>query len=154
MARGGCMTRHTTQVSGFGYSHHTGRARAIASAVAEAYPDKYETWYYFDSLHFRPEFLGSIKAEIEASGARGTADHRSSPFCWLEHTTGDGDKKTKVYTALGGRDRLAEWAMDTFDESENKNNSIWTHAKTEPPHTWKEINFDNSTPGTAKNIEQ
>eukprot|EP00536_Pseudo-nitzschia_multiseries_P008499 jgi/Psemu1/305749/fgenesh1_kg.216_\ len=132
-------------VSGFGISHHTGRARAIATAIAEAYPDKYETWYYFDSLGFRPDFLESIQAEIKDSGAE-APEHKTSPFCWLEESSGS----TKTYTAVGGRDRLAEWAMKTFDESDVKHETIWTLSKTEPTHTWKEIKFDSSTPGTAK----
>mmetsp|Transcript_17678 Transcript_17678/g.38623 ORF Transcript_17678/g.38623 Transcript_17678/m.38623 type:complete len:167 (-) Transcript_17678:167-667(-) len=137
-------------VSGFGFSHHTGRAQKIACAIAEASPDKYETWFYFDSLGFRPDFLDAIKTEIKESGADDLDAHSSSPFCWLEESVTEGDKTTKKYTALGGRDRLAEWAMTTFDEKDMKHETIWTHSKTEPPHTWKEIRFDSSTPGTAK----
>mmetsp|Transcript_28104 Transcript_28104/g.76250 ORF Transcript_28104/g.76250 Transcript_28104/m.76250 type:complete len:165 (-) Transcript_28104:274-768(-) len=137
-------------VSGFGISHHTGRARAIATAIAEAYPDKYETWYYFDSLGYRPEFLESVQAEIKDSGAE-VFDHTSSPFCWFEESSEGADKKT--YTAVGGRDRLAEWATKTFAEGDAKHETIRTLSATEPSRAWSEIKFDSTTPGTAKTGE-
>mmetsp|Transcript_8830 Transcript_8830/g.18459 ORF Transcript_8830/g.18459 Transcript_8830/m.18459 type:complete len:171 (+) Transcript_8830:93-605(+) len=141
-------------VSGFGISHHTGRARAIASAIAEVYPDQYETYYYFDTLHFRPAFLDSIKAEIvESGGSDKSADHSSSPFCWLEETKTEGTESKKQMTPLGGRDRLAEWAMAKFDESDTKHTKILDLCREEPAHSWKEINFDSKTPGTAKTTE-
>ena len=35
-------------IAGFAASHHTGRSRALADAIAEAHPETYETWFYFD----------------------------------------------------------------------------------------------------------
>ena len=36
-------------VAGFTLSHHTGRARDLADAVVQAFPDRFESWFYFDS---------------------------------------------------------------------------------------------------------
>jgi len=162
-------------VSGFGISHHTGRARAIASAIAEQYPEKYETWYYFDTRGFRPSFLDSIKGELSESGSSSSCDstgststddfskevktiltaHSSSPFCWLEQTTTDTTttKEQKAYTPLGGRDALCEWTMTNFADGEDektKNAAILSLCHSEPTRSWKEIKFDATTPGTAK----
>jgi len=38
------------------------------------------------------------------------SSHKSSPFCWLEHSDGTLDAK-------GGRDNLCEWASVTFPEN-------------------------------------
>ena len=147
-------------VSGFGISHHTGRARAIAAAIADAYPEQYETYYYFDTRGYRPDFLDSIKREIEESMV-GTiddtrkailADHKSSPFCWLEETADKDEKEKKKMIPLGGRDRLCDWAIATFDENDSKNEPILSLCKTEPKRTWSEIKFDATTPGTTKTI--
>jgi len=157
-------------VSGFGISHHTGRARAIASAIAEQYPEKYETWYYFDTRGFRPSFLESIKGEMSESGSDSTGststddfseelktiltEHSSSPFCWLEQTADNKNKKEqKAYTPVGGRDSLCEWAVKTFADGEDekkKNEAILALCHSEPTRAWKEIKFDATTPGTAK----
>jgi len=135
------------QVSGFGFSHHTGRAREIAAAIAEAYPDEYETWFYFDSRGFRPTFLEAIQSEIKESGAT-VPDHKTSPFVWLE-TSGASSKKE--YTAIGGRDRLCEWTQAKFDASDSKNATFLPLCEGEPSHfSRKTVFFDNATPGTAK----
>ena len=81
------------------------------------------------------------------------AEHKTSPFCWLEEKAvsgggGDDEETKKTMTSLGGRDRLAEWAMAKFDETDEKNEGIHSLCKTEP--TWKELKFDATTPGTAK----
>jgi len=134
-------------IAGFGLSHHTGRARVIADAIAKAYPEDYETWYYFDTRGFRPEFLATVKADIKDSGASVPEDHNASPFCWLE-TTGAASKKEM--TALGGRDRLCDWVKTKFDASDSKNAEFLPLCEGEPPKSWKVVHFDNKTPGTAK----
>jgi len=130
-------------ISGFGISHHTGRARSIAATVAAIYPESYETWYYFDTRGFRPAFLDVIMSELSEEERAKVANHKTSPFCWLEKS--DGTK-----TALGGRDRLCDWATTTFDEKDEKNQPILDLCREEPKRSWKEVNFDSKTPGTAK----
>mmetsp|Transcript_8172 Transcript_8172/g.20248 ORF Transcript_8172/g.20248 Transcript_8172/m.20248 type:complete len:165 (-) Transcript_8172:264-758(-) len=132
-------------IAGFGFSHHTGRARAIATAIVEGYPDEYETWFYFDSRGYRPEFLDAIKKEIKESGASIPEDHKSSPFCWLEI---GGSKKEMI--AIGGRDKLCEWTQAKFDASDDKNAKILPLCEEEPPHSRKEIFFDNMPTGTIQ----
>jgi hypothetical protein len=135
------------QVAGFGISNHTGRARVIADAIAKAYPEDYETWFYFDTRGFRPEFLNTVKEEIKESGASVPEDHKSSPFCWLE-TAGAASKKEM--TAIGGRDMLCEWVQAKFDASDSKNAGFLPLCEGEPPISWKVLVFDSKTPGTAK----
>mmetsp|Transcript_921 Transcript_921/g.2064 ORF Transcript_921/g.2064 Transcript_921/m.2064 type:complete len:155 (-) Transcript_921:22-486(-) len=131
-------------VAGFGISHHTGRARRIADGIASVHPEKYETWYYFDTFGFRPEFLDSVKAELSEEQRKKFADHKSSPFCWLERS--DGTKN-----ALGGRDRLCDWVRETFKDDE-RDESFLSLTREEPTRQWKEVKFDNKTPGTAKTV--
>ncbi len=128
-------------------SHHTGRARAIAAKIAEAYPDEYETWFYFHTKGFKETFLESIKSEIKKSGGTYPEDHTTSPFVWLESAAGS---TKKVMTGLGGRDKLVEWAQANFDASDTKNTKFLSLCEEEPPHSLKEIIFDTRTPGTAK----
>jgi hypothetical protein len=73
-------------------------------------------------------------------------DVNSSPFCWFEEKT-DGKKKM---TPIGGRDCLCDWANKTFDENDTKNEAILSLCKSEPDRSWKELKFDNTTPGTTK----
>ena len=127
-------------------SHHTGRAREISSLIAEAHPNDYETWYYFNTRVFKTQFLDAIKAEIKESGGSLPEDHSTSPFVWLETSS---DPTKKEMTGLGGRDKLCEWAQAKFDAQDRKNSKFLSLCEAEPPKTMKTVFFDNATPGTA-----
>mmetsp|Transcript_10945 Transcript_10945/g.16839 ORF Transcript_10945/g.16839 Transcript_10945/m.16839 type:complete len:159 (-) Transcript_10945:208-684(-) len=131
-------------VAGFGVSHHTGRARKIADTIAKVYPDKYETWYFFSTIGFRPDFLNSVKESLSQEDQKKLESHKTSPFCWLELS--DGTK-----TGIGGRDRLCEWVQANFDVSDEKNEPFVSLTKNEPTVT--EVFFDAIKPGTAKTSE-
>jgi hypothetical protein len=94
-------------VSGFKVSHHTGRARKIAALIASKYPDKYETWFYFDSSDcwrfFLKETFDTITFPEHLKG------HSTSPFVWFE-------RENDVIEPIGGRSNLAEWALKQFQE--------------------------------------
>lgn len=107
-------------VAGFGISHHTNRAGKLARAIQAALPDKYETWFYFDTKGYRPAFLTQIKSELPEEQQKAFAAHRTSPFCWLETTAnGEDGKAVRRLDAKGGRDRLSEWAMKTFPDEKS-----------------------------------
>merc|ERR1740117_2702110 len=91
-------------VAGFGLSHHTGRARAIAEEVVKTQPCLFESWFYFNSSGFRGEggLLPLVKSELPTAQRGKFKAHKSSPFCWLEHP--DGSRE-----AIGGRDDLCDW---------------------------------------------
>ena len=55
------------------------------------------------------DFLTALKAELSVEDQSKFKQHRSSPFCWLEHS--DGTK-----TGLGGRDNLTERALAKFPD--------------------------------------
>jgi hypothetical protein len=129
-------------VAGFGISHHTGRAREIADKIVQTYPDKYESWYYFDTTGFRPEFLDSIKEELSHEQQLEFAKHNTSPFCWIETSDAGGAKPI----AIGGRDDLCDWAVAKFEHN-HKNEAFLKRCK--KPGFIKDMLFDNSTPGTA-----
>lgn len=123
-------------VAGFGISHHTSRAKKIATLIQSTYPDKYETWFYFDSRGFRPDFLAQIKSELNTEQQEKFAAHKTSPFCWLEFEDGTKDAK-------GGRDFFSEWALKEFPNDE----AIMNLAGTGPSIT--EVLVD-SKPGTVQ----
>mmetsp|Transcript_56 Transcript_56/g.70 ORF Transcript_56/g.70 Transcript_56/m.70 type:complete len:155 (+) Transcript_56:18-482(+) len=130
-------------VSGFGLSPHTGRARKIAEMIVSTYPDKYETWFYFDSFgHY--DFLAKVKAELSEEQQQKFASHTSSPFCWLEMP--DGSKN-----AIGGRDRLVDWANENFKDQE-KDAPFLDLCKQDPPFHLSETLYprQSKTPATAK----
>jgi len=136
-------------VAGFGISHHTGRAQKIAAMIANKNSDKYETWFYFSTLGYRSFLKDDILPKIpdDQKSKPGTTDkgktigeHTSSPFVWLETSTGEGGTAAN-YTAIGGRDKFVAWVDETFpNDAELKELT-----KDEPGH--KEVFFDNATPG-------
>lgn len=128
-------------------SHHTGRARAIAAAIAEAYPDEYETWFYFHTKGFKTQFLESIKKEIWESDGSFPEDHITSPFVWLE--TQNAETSKKEMTGLGGRDKLCEWTMANFDKDDSKNAALLSLCAEEPRRSLMERIFDTTSPGTC-----
>ncbi len=130
-------------VAGFGISHHTGRARKIVDTIVSIYPETYESWYYFDTFQYRSAFLPKLKAELSEEQQEKFASHKSSPFCWIE-------RENEKPFALGGRDRLCDWAIANFPKEDEKNSPILELCREEPGRTWKEVCFDSSTPGTAK----
>lgn len=112
-------------VTGFSTSHNVGRAANLAAAIASAYPEKYETWYYFSNFGYR-KMLDSLKEEIpvEQRKNRGNLDnektigeHKSAPFVWLERSEEGVDEKEIV--AIGGRDMFAQWAGNLFTDNES-----------------------------------
>jgi hypothetical protein len=93
-------------VAGFTLSHHTGRARKVVDEIVKAHPAQYESWYHFDTKGYRP-FLQQLKLEFSPEQQEKFAEHKTSPFVWLEKSDGSKDAK-------GGRDRLCEWAIVEF----------------------------------------
>jgi hypothetical protein len=144
-------------VAGYGISHNVGRAQRLASTIAKAYPQKYQTWFYFSTFGFS-QFLNIIKAEIPEDQkshpstkdkGKTMAEHASAPFVWLETaatttttTTAGTDQNKTIITAKGGGDMFREWARKEFPE----NADIQELAKAETP-TMSESFFDNATPG-------
>jgi hypothetical protein len=126
-------------VSGFGLSHNSGSARKVADSIAKMYPDKYETWYHFDTSTFQGIFLPSIKTELSQEDQTKFAAHKSSPFCWTE--TADEKK------AIGGRDDLCEWALANF---KNEQDEVFLKRCRTGPSLFSDLIFDNKSPGTAK----
>ena len=87
-------------IAGFAASHHTGRSRALADAIAEAHPETYETWFYFDGnggfrgpkphkqvlLRTSPTFHVVVGASLRRTGAMPTCDPAQ---CRRWHPAGD-----------------------------------------------------------------
>mmetsp|Transcript_6446 Transcript_6446/g.9771 ORF Transcript_6446/g.9771 Transcript_6446/m.9771 type:complete len:179 (-) Transcript_6446:169-705(-) len=142
-------------VSGFGISHNSAGAKNLADAIVSAHPDKYESWYYFNSFGYK-KFLRVILNELPDSekGKESTMDkgttvgqHHSSPFVWLEsggQTNADSKAvEGKTYEAQGGRDKFCLWAQKEFPGEE----SIQALASTDSP-SLSILFFDSSSPGT------
>mmetsp|Transcript_25675 Transcript_25675/g.37817 ORF Transcript_25675/g.37817 Transcript_25675/m.37817 type:complete len:200 (-) Transcript_25675:145-744(-) len=127
-------------VSGWPMSHHTSRAAKIARKIVSTYPEKYESWFYFDLKGFRPGFLASIKSELSDEQQKDFESHKTSPFCWIE------TYNSKPF-AIGGRDKLCEWAIETFKD-EKKDDGILSLCKSEPSLLSEA--FVDKTPGTAQ----
>merc|ERR1712146_788282 len=88
------------------------------------YPDKYETWHYFDNSGYKGflekqplEFSEDERAKPSCNDvafvkpATTVAEHYSTPFIWLESSDSEGKR---VLTAIGGRDKFDEWARKEF----------------------------------------
>lgn len=145
-------------VAGFSISHNVGRAQKLAAAIADAHPDKYETWFYFSNSGFK-DFLNDFLQRRLPEDQKGypsvlnsdktLAEHTSAPFCWLERggtaVAGEDDKvEGKTCEVKGGRDMLCEWAGKEFPEDE----SIQALSSVESPPIMDIFwGFDNKTPG-------
>ena len=103
----------------------------MAETIAKTYPEKYETYFYFCSTGYRGEqsFLTSIKPQLTPEQQEQFKDHKTSPFCFLEPHEG-------ALNALGGRDRLCEWALTVFTDKE-KDKEIIRLCST-PPSLFRE----------------
>merc|ERR1719231_1981212 len=73
-------------------------------------PTKYESFIYIDTRPKYQAFLVELKAQFSADEQTKFAEHKTSPFCWLEMS--DGTK-----TALGGGDDFRAWSADQLPES-------------------------------------
>jgi hypothetical protein len=97
-------------VSGFTVSHHTGRARSIAALIAQKYPDKYESWFYFTTGQAYYTFLKNTFDSVPFPDH--LKGHSSSPFVWLEKGA------QNEIQPLGGRDYFADWAKQNFADDQ------------------------------------
>lgn len=115
-------------IAGFKISHHTGKAHKMAAMIAEKFPDRFESWYYwawsgqyndflketFDPVPFPPHLKG----------------HGSSPFVWLEHSDGSG--VTNTITPIGGREHFVEWIKKEFTGHTQEETAIVEFAAVAP----------------------
>eukprot|EP00759_Apiculatamorpha_spiralis_P035030 PhF_6_TR36049/c0_g1_i2/m.52297 len=94
-------------IAGYKVSTHTGRARSIASLIAQRYPGEYETWFYFtwpSKFHaFTQTEFANVTFPPHLKG------HGTAPFVWLEKSgSGEG------ILPLGGREHFIQWVVNTF----------------------------------------
>lgn len=128
-------------ITGFSLSPNSGKAAEVTRAIVAEYPEKYESWFYFD-MQFRGDgtgqngFLGDVKKELSSEQQEKFAKHKTSPFCWLEHPDGTKDAK-------GGCDFFSEWALAEFSGNEK------IKAVAAPPPSISQTTFSKE-PGTAK----
>lgn len=92
-------------VAGYTHSGPTAKAHYLADLIAQRYPSKYETWYYFDSFAFHSFSVPRFRDVTFPQHLKG---HSTSPFVWFE--TG----KNNTEEAIGGSDHFSEWAIKTF----------------------------------------
>jgi hypothetical protein len=89
-------------VAGYTHSPPTAKARFLATLIAEEFPGKFETWFYYDGAfsNFTTKRFANVDFPAHLKG------HSTSPFVWLE--TGSDN----VIQPLGGADFLSTWALD------------------------------------------
>ena len=66
-------------VAGFTTCPETGHAHYLANTLAKSFPDKYETWYYFDNYEYYPFVKEKFKQVEFPEELKG---HNTSPFVW------------------------------------------------------------------------
>ena len=134
-------------VAGFGVSHNVAQAQRLASAIAEAFPDEYETWFYFSSFGYGaylkefqekdlPDEFKSKPCSKDAN-PKTFGTQTAAPLIFFETAGGKIEPK-------GGRDLFCEWAGQ--QEKFKDKPEIMEHASVEAPSHLK-IFFDNKTPG-------
>jgi len=113
-------------VAGYSFSPPTGHAHELAARLADAHPDKFETWYYFSMFEYWPfamERFAEVEFPPELKG------HSTSPMVWFEKgenfdvTPIGGDKEFTTWVARQEEMMLnndISWCATTRP-------SIWTH---------------------------
>ena len=97
-------------VAGFTHSSPTAKAHYLVDMIAKRYPDKYESWYYFDQYTFFQFTKWKFDAVPFPQHLKG---HETSPFCWLE------DSKGKI-TPLGGSEHISEWTIGNIEDADSR----------------------------------
>jgi hypothetical protein len=92
-------------VTGMTHSGPTAKAHYLADKIAKRFPDKYETWYYFDMYTFYKYIVPRFANAVFPAHLKG---HSTSPFVWFE--TGKDNKEQYI----GGAAELSKWAIETF----------------------------------------
>jgi hypothetical protein len=89
-------------VAGYTHSVPTAKARYLATLIAEEFPGKFETWFYFDTGYhnFTTKRFANVDFPAHLKG------RDSSPFVWLE--TGSDN----VVEPLGDAALMSKWALD------------------------------------------
>jgi len=91
-------------VTGYSSSPPTAHAHLLADLIARKHPERYETWYYFDTFacfKFMQARFDAVPFPPELKG------HATSPFCWIETSPNE-------VVPIGGNDRFSEWAKANF----------------------------------------
>jgi len=97
-------------VAGYGVSPNYARARDVAHKLAKENPELYETWYYGPSRERYFKWLAEFLKELPDDSPY--KSHKTAPICWLE-------KADEPVEVKGGRDRLCEWTVETYPDSES-----------------------------------
>ena len=103
-------------IAGYSMSPFTGSARVLASEVARAFPDRFESWFYWTGnghlFEWAGQFFDKVEFPPELKG------HASSPLIWLETAPQPGEESNpKIFVApnrvqfIGGMTQLAAWVQ-------------------------------------------
>ena len=99
-------------VMGFSLSHHTNRAGNITRKIILKYPNKYESWFYFDTKGYRKALYG-IKSELNDIQKQEFENQKSSPFVFLQYPDGHIE-------GIGGRDKFCDWTNAEFKDKDEE----------------------------------
>ena len=110
-------------IAGFTHSAPTSKAHYMADIIAKAFPDKFETWYYWDS---GSAFYGYIIPKFDSVPfPPHLKGHSTSPFVWLER----GAEKT--IEPIGGAKEFSAWVKDAKN-GVSGNKRLLAEAETSP----------------------
>uniref|UniRef100_A0A7S1LWZ0 Uncharacterized protein n=1 Tax=Neobodo designis TaxID=312471 RepID=A0A7S1LWZ0_NEODS len=111
-------------VAGYSFSPPTGHAHELAARLADEFPDRFETWYYFSMFEYWPFAKERFEHVNFPPALKG---HSTSPFVWFEHGP------NYEVTPIGGDDRFTTWVAQQEEFMVN-NNISW--AATSKPSLW------------------
>jgi hypothetical protein len=90
-------------VAGMTHSAPTAKAHIMADMLAQAFPEKYETWYYWDAYTFYQFTKWKFDPVPFPPHLKG---HATTPFCWIE------EGPTNKITPIGGCDYFEKWIQE------------------------------------------
>ena len=107
-------------VAAYSCSPPSAHAHLLADKIAQKYPDKIETYYYFSLLayfKFLEEKFG--KVSFKEIGCEHLKGHDTSPFVWIERDKETAEKEgKKPLECIGGDDKFIEFVNQHFTDPE------------------------------------
>lgn len=104
-------------VAGTTYSPYVGRAHKLAHHLATTYPDKFESWYYWDSKGAYFRFIIDTFDKVPFPAA--VKGHSTTPLIWLEVNKADATGPSAlpaneldgnaILEVVGGNDKFQVW---------------------------------------------
>ena len=124
-------------IAGYPASPPTAHSHYLADKIAKEFPDRFETWYYWDQWSlwtYLPQRFAAVTFPEHLKG------HCTSPFVWFERGS-----KNEV-EPIGGDDYFTKWAKKEFPDNKVVQDYCTQSVRVMSSDMW----HDDKAPATVK----